>query len=157
MRYTLLLLSFLAGIIPAVAQQQTHSVITDADYTRAERFLSANTTPLISGVITRPTWLPDGRLSYRNSIPEGSEFVLADPVKQSRKRAFDHVRLARALSTVADTTYEPFRLPFTQFDFSEDGAQKRGYPHRDRRSPHYHCGWRTEALRGFEVVEFSQC
>lgn len=105
MRYTLLLLSFLAGIAPAVAQQQTQPVITAADYAHAERFLSANTTPLVSGVMTRPTWLPDGRLSYRNSIPEGSEFVLADPVKRSRKRAFDHARLAMALSALADTTY----------------------------------------------------
>jgi len=121
MRYTLLLLSFLAGIAPAVAQQQTQPVITAADYAHAERFLSANTTPLVSGVMTRPTWLPDGRLSYRNSIPEGSEFVLADPVKRSRKRAFDHARLAMALSALADTTYEPFRLPFTQFEFSDDG------------------------------------
>ena len=120
-------------MVPAVAQQKVQPSVTAADYARAESFLSANTTPLVSYVMTSPNWLPDGRFLYRNVIPEGSEFIVADPSKRKRSRAFDHVRLAQALSTAADTTYEPFRLPFTQFEFSDDGrsisfeVQRRRY------------------------------
>jgi dipeptidyl-peptidase-4 len=119
--------------IQAAAQPEVRPAVTAADYARAERFLSANTSPLVSNVMTNPDWLPDGRLLYRNTIPEGSEFVLADPAKRTRVRAFDHVRMAQALSAVADTTCEPFRLPFSQFEFSDDGhsitfeVQRRRY------------------------------
>lgn len=121
MRHLFTLFYFLVLMTPSFAQQQAQPQITPADYARAESFLSSNTTPLVSGEITRETWLPDGRLVYQNSIPEGSEFVLADPVARTRTQAFDHVKLAQALSSAAGTTYEPFDLPFTQFEFSDDG------------------------------------
>lgn len=120
MRHTLLLISFLAAMVPSMAQQQAQPLITAADYARAEKFLRANTTPLVSNVMVRPLWLAHDRLLYRNTIPEGSEFILIDAVKPTRTRAFDHSRLARAISEVTNTDYEPFQLPFTQFEFSDD-------------------------------------
>ncbi len=121
MRYRLLYILFFMAMVPTVAQQQSLPLVTTADYARAESFLSANTSPLVSHVMQQPTWLPDDRLLYRNTIAEGFEFVLADPVKSTRTRAFNHNRLAQSLSAVMDTTYDPLRLPFRQFEFSEDG------------------------------------
>jgi len=115
MRYKLLFLTLLVAALPAVAQQQS---LTVDDYARAERFLHGNTSKLVFGATVRPLWLSDGRLWYRNDIPEGTEFVLVDPVKRSRARAFDHAKLADALSAAADTTYDPFHLPLTTFEFS---------------------------------------
>ncbi|MCH8255382.1 MAG: DPP IV N-terminal domain-containing protein, partial [Gemmatimonadetes bacterium] len=120
MRYSVVLLAILAATAPAVAQQQP-PVVTAADYARAEKFLRANTAPLVFGATVRPTWLPDDSFWYRNTIPEGSEFVLVDPATRTRTRAFDHVRLAAALSAAADTTYDAFDLPFTQFESAADG------------------------------------
>ena len=120
MRYSVVLLSILAATAPAVAQQQP-PVVTAADYARAEKFLRANTAPLVFGATVRPTWLPDDSFWYRNTIPEGSEFVLVDPATRTRTRAFDHVKLAAALSAAADTTYDAFVLPFTQFESAADG------------------------------------
>ena len=110
----------------AIAQQaqadgQSQAAVTAEDYRRAESFLSANTTPLVSGVVSQPRWLPDGRLLYRNSLVEGNEFVIADPVNRTRQRAFDHARMARALSEVIGEPQEPFDLPFGSFEFSADG------------------------------------
>ncbi|MBI4419907.1 MAG: DPP IV N-terminal domain-containing protein [Gemmatimonadetes bacterium] len=117
---SLSLLVTIFTVTPAAAQQPPPAV-SAADYARAEQFLSWNVTPLLYGPTGRPTWLPDDRLWYRNAIPAGSEFVLADPSRRTRARAFDHARLAAGLSAAADTAYDPFRLPFTQFDLSADG------------------------------------
>ena len=40
------------------------------------------------------------------------EFVVVDPVRGTRERAFDHGRLAAALSVAAETTYVSATLPF---------------------------------------------
>ncbi len=89
MRSRLALLAMLGLATPAVAQQQATRALTAADYAQAERFLSANTNPLVFGATVRPTWLDDDRLWYRNTIPEGGEFILANPGAGTRERAFD--------------------------------------------------------------------
>src|SRR3989475_6442104 len=94
--------------------------LTAADYARAERFMSYNTTPLVFRAGSPPTALPDDRFWYRNAIPEGIEFVLVDAARRTRARAFDQGKLAAALSGAADTTYDALHLPFTQFEFSPD-------------------------------------
>src|SRR6185503_18824241 len=111
MRHRLLLAS-LAAATPLAAQSPR--ALTAADYARAERLMGYYTTPLVMGGAVRATWLPDERLWYRNAIREGTEFVLVDPVRKTRERAFDQVRVAAALTRIADTTYDPFRLPFSR-------------------------------------------
>ncbi|MFC1551779.1 DPP IV N-terminal domain-containing protein [Candidatus Latescibacterota bacterium] len=121
MQYILLLLTILIATLPAVAQPQSNSALTAEDYAHAERFLSGTTDSLIYRADVRPKWLSGDNLVYRNTIPEGFEYVLIDPSARTRARAFDHMRLSKAISIVADTTYDSFHLPFTQFDFSDDG------------------------------------
>ena len=120
MRYTRSLLSLLAALLPAIASAQP--AVTAKDYARAERFLSTTTDPLVSGVVTGARWLADDRITYRNRIPEGTEFVVADPAAGTRGRAFDHGRMAAALSEAADSTFERFGLPGGLTRFSDDGA-----------------------------------
>jgi dipeptidyl-peptidase 4 len=95
--------------------------LTADDYAAAERLLSWNVNPLVYGAPSAFEWLPDDRLWYRNAIPEGHEFVIADPAAGTRQRAFDHERMAAVLSAAADTTFEPFRLPLTRLAPTEDG------------------------------------
>lgn len=95
-------------------------------YTRAERFLPWNTAPLISGDSVRAQWLLDGnRFWYRNKAAAGAEFVLVDPVRSSRTLLFDNTRLAAAMSIANDTSYDPTRLPFRSFRFTDDGKNER--------------------------------
>ena len=110
-----------AGLASAAAAQQPRA-LTTADYARAEQFMPYNTTPLVFRASVRPSWLAGDRFWYRNAIPEGFEFVLVDPTRKTRERAFDQARLAAALSRAADTTYDALHLPFTTFDFSADGS-----------------------------------
>ena len=118
MRNSLLLMATLAAQ-PSLAQAPR--ALTAQDYARAEQFMGYHTTPLVLGAPVRPSWLPGDRFWYHNTIPQGAEFVLVDPARRARSRAFDHERVAAALSRAADTTYGAFSLPFTQLDFSSDG------------------------------------
>ncbi len=103
---------------PAIAQQPA---VTAADYDRAVAFLAPSVNPLVIGGSVSANWLPDGRFTYRNQLSGGHEFILVNPARRSRARAFDHARLAAALSTVMDTTVGELTLPFDRFDISDDG------------------------------------
>jgi dipeptidyl aminopeptidase/acylaminoacyl peptidase len=119
-----LAIAFLALATPSLmAQPGPPRALGAADYERAERFLSYNTTPLVYGAGVRATWLPDGRFWYRTLRPAGPEFVLVDPAKRTREPAFDHARLVAALSLAVGRPYELARLPFQQIEFTADGKQ----------------------------------
>jgi dipeptidyl-peptidase-4 len=96
--------------------------VAAADYQHAEKFLGYNTAPLVFHNV-RAHWLPDDRFWYRNAGPDGSEFILYDAPHASRQPAFDHAKVAAALSAAAATgkTYDAAHLPFMSFDFSPDG------------------------------------
>jgi dipeptidyl-peptidase 4 len=95
-------------------------VFTAADYARAEKFMGYSTTPLVYRSSVRPNWLPEDRFWYHVTTPQGAEFLLVDTAKGTRAPAFDHVKLAAALSTAANAKYEPAALPFTDIELSPD-------------------------------------
>ena len=104
----------LAGPTPALAQT--------VDYSRAERFLTWHTQPLIAGAGVNPNWMETGdtdRFWYRNNTGSGYEFVLVNPAAASRDQLFDHYRLASAMSLANDTSYVPEKLPFSTFRFGD--------------------------------------
>jgi len=107
-------LLMLAAPAPAASQ-------VEVDYHRAERFLSWNLSLMIAGDEVDPEWMPDGnRFWYRNKTHAGHEFVLIDPVRNTRNLAFDDARLAAAMSLANDTTYDPVKLPFEFFKFVDN-------------------------------------
>ncbi|MDQ3797971.1 MAG: DPP IV N-terminal domain-containing protein, partial [Acidobacteriota bacterium] len=122
-RLPLLAALIFAFALGALAQQQgnTASSLTAADYERAEKFMGYNTGQLVDRGGLRPNWLPGERFWYRVLTAQGSEFILVNPATGTRQAAFDHARLAAALSTAAGAKYEAARLPFMQFTFSPDG------------------------------------
>src|SRR5437867_12394862 len=85
MRYAILLTLTLGT---AVAAQQPAAEpprpLTTADYARAERFMTYNTTPLVLHSGVRPAWLPDDRFWYRTTTENGDEAVLVDAPRASR-------------------------------------------------------------------------
>ncbi len=106
----------------AVAQTPfSPSALTAEDYARGEAALSAHTSSLVFYDEVRPNWLAGNRFWYRNTTPKGSGFILVDPVNKMKSPAFDHEKLAAALSEAAGGKYEAADLPFTRFDWSDDG------------------------------------
>jgi dipeptidyl-peptidase 4 len=108
----------------ALLAQQPSKVLTAADYARAEKFMSYNTAPLVFGNGVRANWIggTDG-FWYRVARENGAEFILVDPAKGTRAPAFDHPRLAAALSTAANEKYEAARLPFQNITLAADGSE----------------------------------
>src|SRR5258707_14890821 len=94
--------------------------LTTADYAHAEKFMNYNTTPLVLHAV-RPQWLPDERIWFRDTTAEGSEFVVFNPVGAKREPAFDHAKIAAALSAAAGKSFDANHLPFQQFEYSADG------------------------------------
>jgi dipeptidyl aminopeptidase/acylaminoacyl peptidase len=114
----------LTATVSGVAQQNasdTPRKLTAADYAQAEKFMGYNVLPLVHHVMGRPNWLPDDRFWYRTTTAEGSMFVLFDPAKKSGQPAFDHARLASALSSGTGQPVDAAHLPFVDFEFSSDG------------------------------------
>ncbi len=121
---------------PLAAAAQSRPSLTAQDYAHAEQFLSANATPLVSGLPGPPTWLPDGRFWYRVSTAGGAEFIVVDPARRTRAPAFDHSRVAQGLRAATGQSIEGGDLPIRTFEFSRDGrelmltvaSQTRGAP-----------------------------
>src|SRR4051812_39313389 len=111
----------LAAILLAATSLPAQQKFTAADYQRAEKFMTYNTTPLVYRSGVRPNWLPDERFWYRVTTAEGAEFVLVDPAKGTRAPAFDHVKLAAALSAAAGRAIDAKNLPFQDLEFTADG------------------------------------
>ena len=105
-----------------VMTQQTDAprTLTASDYARAEKWMPYNTNPLVFRSGVRPTWQAYDRFWYRITTAEGSEFLLVDAAKGTRAPAFDHAKLAVALSAATGTTYDAHHLPFTDFELSAD-------------------------------------
>jgi dipeptidyl-peptidase 4 len=114
-----------AALAAVLAAPPAAAQVTATDYARAEAFLPWNAQTLVSGTEVSPRWLDGDRFWFRGRRPGGHEFVLVDPARGTRGPAFDHDRLAAALSVAADTAYEGGRLPFTEFEFTGQGRAIR--------------------------------
>jgi dipeptidyl aminopeptidase/acylaminoacyl peptidase len=110
-----------AAALPVALGAQTVQV-TDVDYARAEQLLPWNTSRLVTGDEVVPQFFKDGnRFWYRNKTRTGADFVVINPVTNTRGLLFDNARLAAVMSLAADTTFDPDRLPFRAFRFGKDG------------------------------------
>lgn len=104
----------LGAVVPAQAQTEQ---LTADDYARAERFLGANTSPLVYGASVQPRWMDDGRFWYANTVPGGTEYVMVEPAAPSRGRAFDHERIGEALGDAVGTTFAALEIPLISMAF----------------------------------------
>lgn len=112
--------------VPSLAHQSDGAsassaprAVTAADYAHAEKFMAYNTRPLVYHEV-RANWLPGDRFWWRDSGPDGSEFWMYDAAHGTRQLAFDHAKLAAALSTASGASYNAHHLPFASLEFSGD-------------------------------------
>jgi dipeptidyl aminopeptidase/acylaminoacyl peptidase len=106
---------FAAGYAPAVCAQGTA-----ADYERANG-LRAKYEGLVANVPGNVTWIENThRFWYRKIARGGVEFVMVDADTQRKTPAFDHARLAAALSKATGKSYSATTLPFTNLTIADD-------------------------------------
>ena len=101
------------GVLSSAAQ------VTAADYQRAQSLRQQYDAAAVF-VPETPTWIgTTHRFYYRRSLANGFEFVIVDADTQSKQPAFDHRRLAEALSRATGRAYSGTRLPFNGFTFND--------------------------------------
>jgi len=111
----------LLAVSPAVFGQGTLE-----DYQRAQRFLPGNLRHLVYIAEVNPHWIEKtNRFFYHKASPSGSEFILVDPERNTSGPAFDHARLAGALSHAAKQDYSASDLRFSDFEFVDGGKAIR--------------------------------
>ncbi len=94
--------------------------VTATDYARAERMLGWHAGKLVYNLPVSMEWLDNSRFWYRKQIKAGQEFVFVDAKANVQRPAFDHARLATVLSQISGTAYEPYKLPFTRFEYMDN-------------------------------------
>src|SRR3954469_2261548 len=74
-----------------------------------------------------PNWFKDNtEFWYRNELRNGErEFILVDTENGKREPAFDHAKLAAALSEASGTKYEATKLPFEAIEFTDGNKAVR--------------------------------
>ena len=112
----------LSALVAAQGTRGAQGTSTDikADYDRANG-LRARVQNKIYDVVETPTWIDKTtKLWYRKSVKGGNAFVLVDAAVPSKGPAFDHEKLAAALSEAAKAKYAAVTLPFTSFTFVDE-------------------------------------
>lgn len=105
--------AWLLLLVPVWAQAQG----TLADYERANG-LREKYVGLAVNLPERANWIGQtSRFWYRKTVAGGQEFVVVEAATQAKKPAFDHEKLATALSTATGQTYTALKLPFQQITF----------------------------------------
>ncbi len=104
-------------ILPGLAWAQG----LPADYARAEG-LADKWRGLVTGVAETASWSKTSdRLWYRRSTRGGNEFISVDPKSGVLTPAFDHEKIAQALTTAAKprAPYAALTLPFSTFTYED--------------------------------------
>jgi len=113
--------AILFSILFLVSANTSLTQLTSEDYARAERFLPEKVQKLLFKMEVRPQWIGmTERFWYKLETQGGKEFIHVDPLKNSRSHAFDHHKLAAALSRATKTAYEACHLPFDMITFVEE-------------------------------------
>ena len=106
-----------------------HAQGTLADYQRAAQ-LKSKARGLIVGAPGDATWIgKTDHFWYTRSVQGGTEFVLVDAAAGTKKLAFDHDKLASAISAAAGQKFTGLALPFVPDPGGRRGAAAgRGAP-----------------------------
>ena len=113
------LLTFANSIIAAEPEQDRQSQNTVASQTRGR--IGRDIQGVYKTRIT-PHWFAENtRFWYRNDLSgDTSEFILVNAEKGTRQKAFDHEKLAEALSKATDEKYTAEKLPFNYIEFIDN-------------------------------------
>jgi len=103
---------------------------TIEDYRRAESFQTGAQRKLITVADVTPHWIAkSSRFWYRAAGPKKTEFILVDAALNTSAPAFDHERLAAALSRAAKQEVQATKLPFDTFEFVDDAKSIQFHIH----------------------------
>ena len=104
--------------LPLVAQK----TYTAEDYAQAEKYMGYNVNALVKHTVAGVTYLPDGRVFYRDPGANGTAYMLADPKTGQTTQAFDSTKLAAALASASRRGYTAQGLGVTTYKPEANGG-----------------------------------
>lgn len=111
------------GMAPGTANAEDDLL---AAYRRAEALLPENVEPELRKTQLRPRWLEGtDRFWYRVAERAGHHFVLVDAARNERTAAFDHGRLAQALTRLLGRAVSAQALPIDALEYRGGGRVLR--------------------------------
>jgi dipeptidyl aminopeptidase/acylaminoacyl peptidase len=111
----------LCAVLP-IATRDIGAQGTLDDYRRAATVSQRYSRLTVGLVQGGANWIGDSnRFWYRVTVPDGSRFVTVDAQAWTKQPAFDHDRLASALSSAVGERYTAITLPFSTFDYANEG------------------------------------
>jgi len=115
-------ITVLLGMLSALASE-TSAQGTRSDYQRADALRRRTANTVFKYKVTPHWFANNARFWYRNDLRGGKrEFIVVDAVKGSRGPAFDHAKVAAALSKTTGRKYTADRLPVDRIEFADAGA-----------------------------------
>ncbi|NLY10898.1 MAG: prolyl oligopeptidase family serine peptidase [Firmicutes bacterium] len=98
------------------------AIITQEDYKRAESFLPQNMRKLVFGLNITPNWFGESdEFWYKVDTRNGDVFKKVNPQTGEVSLAFDHIKLAAAISKTIGIACTHAKLPFDRFEYIDDG------------------------------------
>lgn len=95
--------------------------VTAEDYALAEQWLRPNIAKLVKNVVVMPQWIGEtDRFWYKRDTEDGHEFTEVDAATGRKTPAFDHKRMAAALTSLGVEDVNADSLPFSEFEYSDD-------------------------------------
>jgi len=99
---------------------ERNTVSSDA-YQRAEQLMGPNLVKKVYNTFMLPHWVEQSdEFWYRSDSKSGHEFILVDASTGNKQPAFDHQQLANALKAKGVTDATATKLPFKDFNFSDN-------------------------------------
>ena len=126
---------------------------TVADYERANGLREKYANRAVN-VPERANWIEQtARFWYRKAVKGGNEFVLVDAETQTKRPAFDHEKLAVALSAAAGEKYKALKLPFQAITFVNNERALTFAAAGSHRFHHYVCHSSHDLLQDAPVIK----
>ena len=103
-----------SGIVAMVVGQPTPAQPSVDDYERAIG-LRSSWSGLTENIAEPAQWIEGThRFVYRKTVPGGFQFIVMDAESKQKQPAFDHDRVAAALSAASGNVFSGLHLPFTE-------------------------------------------
>ncbi len=114
---SLLLLSIL---ILSCNEHQEQKQFTVADYEKAAAHMDRSLYGLVYNQVSESNFVGENYLVYNTTNKEGRKFILVDAITKTKTAAFEHQKLADALSKELNKELTAKDLPIYSVSFSED-------------------------------------
>jgi len=129
---------FLIAIF-SCSNSEKQKQFTIAEYEAAAKHMDRNLYNLVYNQVSGSSFLSDNKLLYSTTTKNGTTFILAAANTKIKEPAFNHKKLAEALSKELDTEIAATALPISAVSFSDDlntlqfiaFNQKYGYKTKD--------------------------